>query len=267
MERINSYLKILLLGSAIIELSSCSILPGRQNVTNEYSINNITQIESLRREDYEVLRTTTGSAATSRFYLFIFPMGKHKTNSELYQNAYYDAVDNLPNADALILPRQHIKKFVLPLIILNYSRREVIVSGVGISVKNKIMENLDVDVPFILAKDYSVKTTSKNIKLSNPKITTQLDFDSIFEKSPAMDKNLNPTSIDFSKQYVIAIVNKATKNNSLIIADYLKVQGDAITLYYKIVNGEKQADKRQPFIILVVDKKYQGNIRINEVKN
>jgi hypothetical protein len=268
MNRKNIYLLMLLLSVVIIALSSCSVaLPHRQNITNEYSINNISQIEALRREDYDVLRTTSGSAATSRFYLFIFPMGKHKTNTELYQNAYYDAVDNLPNADALILPRQHIKKFVLPLILLNYSRREVIVSGVGISVKNKIMENLDVDVPFIVAKDYCVKATPANIKLGNPKITTQHDFDLIFEKSTAMDENLKPTSIDFSKQYVIAIINKATKINSVINVNYLKVQGDEITLYYKTVKGQKQTEKTQPFIILVIDKKYQGNIRLNEAKN
>jgi hypothetical protein len=262
----SSSLRILLLSIAVIELSSCSVLPNRQNVTNEYSINNISQIEALTREDYDVLRTTSGSAATSRFYLFIFPMGKHKTNTELYQNAYYDAVDNLPNADALILPRQHIKKFVLPLILLNYSRREVTVTGVGISVKNKIMENLDLDVPFIVARDYSVKTTFDH-KLSSPKITTQHDFDLIFDKSTTIDENLTPTNIDFSKQYVITIINKASKNNSVINVNYLKVQGDEITLYYNEVKGDKQTDKTHPFIILVVDKKYQGNVRLNEVKN
>lgn len=269
MNRTNGYLVMLVLSIVITALSSCSVvLPNRQNVSNEYSINNISQIEALKREDYDVLRTTTGSAATSRFYLFIFPMGKHKTNIELYQNAYYDAVNNLPNADALILPRQQIKKFVIPLILLNYSRREVTVSGVGISVKDKILENLDLDVPFIIAKGYSVKTTLKGKKLDFPnKITSQRDFDSIFEKSTTMDENSDPTSIDFSKQYVIAIANKASRNNSVINANYLKVQGDEITLYSKLVKGEKQAEKSHAFIILIVDKKYQGIVKINMAKN
>jgi len=263
-----SYLKILLLGLVLIELTSCITLPPRQNVSNEYSINNISQIESLSREEYDVLRTTNGSAATSRFYLFIFPMGKHKTNIELYQNAYYDAVDNLPNADALILPRQHIKKFVLPLILINYSRREVTVSGVGISVKDKIMENLDLDVPFIIANDYHLKTTLKNKELGIPyKITSQRDFDMMFEKSTTNDENIKPTSIDFSKQYVIAVVNKGTKNNAAINANYLKVKGDEITLYSELIKGEKQTEKSQPFLILVVDKKYQGYVRVKEIKN
>jgi hypothetical protein len=267
MKRKNYFFKILFLCSAIIELSSCSVtLPHRQNLSNEISITNITQIEALKREDYNVLRTTSGSASTSRFYVLFFPIGKHKTNTELYENAYYDAVDNLPNADALILPRQKIKKFIIPLILLNYSKREVTVSGVGISVKDKIMENLDSDVPFIIAKNYSLKTNLNIKQLNCPKITTQFEFERIFEKSTTMDETGKPTSIDFSKQYVIAIVSKATKNNTVIYANNLKVRSDEITLYYSIEEGEKQTSKMQPFVILVVDKKYQGNLRTNEVK-
>lgn len=267
MKRKNAFLKKLLLGLAIIVLSSCSIIiPRKQNLSSEISINNSSQIEALKRDDYKVLRTTTGVASTSRFYVLFIPIGKYKTNVELYESAYYDAVDNLPNADALILPRQQIKKLIIPLILFNYSRREITVSGVGISVKDKIMENLDADVPFIIAKNYCVNTTF-NKQLSSSKITSQIEFERIFEKSATTDEYSEPTSIDFSKQYVIAIVGKSTKNNTVIYANNLKVEGDEMTLYYKIEEGEKQTYKMQPFIILVVDKKYQGNVGIKEVKN
>ncbi|MFH0755720.1 MAG: DUF6567 family protein [Bacteroidota bacterium] len=263
---IKNYLKILLLCSAVTGLSSCSVsLPLKQNQSNEISINNTSQIEALNREEYNVLRTTTGSASTSRFYILFFPLGKYKTNVELYENAYYKAVDNLPNADALILPRQEIKRFIIPLILFNYSNREVTVSGVGISVKDKVMENIDSDVPFSIARDYCLKTTLKSKQLSNPKITTQKEFERIFQKSTTMDENSSPTSIDFSKQYVIAIVDRATKNKTVINADNLKVRGDDMTLFYKIEEGEKQTCKIQPSIILVIDKKYQGEIRLKKV--
>jgi len=136
---------LLLLSASILVFSSCSVtLPffsrTNQNQSNEFSISNSSQIEALHSNDYDVLQTTTGSASTSRFYFLFFPIGKHKSNSELFENAYYEAVDNLPNADALILPRQKIKKFTVPLLLVNYNRREVTVSGVGISVKDKVKE-------------------------------------------------------------------------------------------------------------------------------
>ena len=55
----------------------------------------------------------------------------------MYDNAYYDAIEKVPDADGLILPRQKIGKKIIPLIIVNYYRRDVVVSGVAISVKGK----------------------------------------------------------------------------------------------------------------------------------
>ena len=67
----------------------------------------------------------------------IFPIGNHKSNSELYDNAYYNAIEKIPEADGLILPRQKNRKLIIPLILINYYRRDIVVSGVAISVKGK----------------------------------------------------------------------------------------------------------------------------------
>ncbi len=143
---LKTYFKtFLLLSLLMLELPSCSVIPffnsTSLNQSNESPLSNMSQIEALKRNEYNVLKTTTGSAATSRFYLLFFPIGKHKTNTELYENAYYNAVDNLSNADALIMARQQIKRFTIPLIVVNYYRREVTVTGLGISVKDKVLEN------------------------------------------------------------------------------------------------------------------------------
>jgi hypothetical protein len=135
-------LKLSVIAVITVYFSSCSVsLPSfrRTNVNTDISVNSaVSQVEPLKREDYDVLGPTKGSAGTSKFYVLFIPLGKHKTNNELYENAYYNAVDNLPNADALILTRQKNKKLIVPLILINYFRREVEVSGVGISVKGKI---------------------------------------------------------------------------------------------------------------------------------
>ena len=89
----------------------------------------------MKREDYDILTTATGRASTSKFYLLFIPIGNHKSNAELYNNAYYDAIANVPNADGLILSRQKNSKLIIPLILINYYKRDITVSGIAISVK------------------------------------------------------------------------------------------------------------------------------------
>lgn len=264
-----NFLIFLLSGSVLIQLTSCSLaLPSfhrtNQNQSNEISINNTSQIEALKRNDYNVLRTTTGSAFTSRFFILFFPIGKYKTNSELYENAYYDAVDNLPNADALILPRQKIKKLTVPLLFVTYSQREITVSGVGISVKDKALENLDSDVPFTIAKNYYLKSDFKSTQLHSPKINTQLEFERIFEAAKTVEDGSKPTTIDFSKQYVVVVFGKTTSRNTIISPNNLKLERDKLTLHYQMDEGEKQGYKTKPFLILVLDKKFQGNLLLKK---
>ncbi len=130
---------------SIALLSSCSILnPNLGSTNTAVSIENTSShIEALKREDYEVMQKTVGKASSSTLYLLFFPIGKHKSSEELYNNAYYDAVDNLPNADAIILPRTKNKKFFIPLLLINYSRRTTEVSGLGVSVKGKTNSKAD----------------------------------------------------------------------------------------------------------------------------
>lgn len=120
-------------------LTACSLsLPSfrRSSQATEVSINNATsQVEPLKRSEYETLKTTKGHASSSTFYLLFFPIGRHKTNAELYDNAYYEAVENAGNADGLLLPRQRHRKLFIPLLIVNYSRRDVSVSGLAIKIK------------------------------------------------------------------------------------------------------------------------------------
>ena len=126
-------LTIIIAGIIVSILSSCSLtLPSfrKTSLNTAVSINNAdSQVEPLNNEDYEVLETTTGTASTSRFYVLFIPFGKHKSNSELYDNAYYDAVEKVPNADGLILPRQKNDKRIIPLILVNFYRRDIEVSG------------------------------------------------------------------------------------------------------------------------------------------
>jgi hypothetical protein len=136
--RLQHYLLLMILSSL---LTSCAMtLPSvrKTNQSTEVSISNAqSQVEPLARDEYEVLGTTSGKAKSTQFYILFFPIGKHKTATELYENAYFEAVENLPNADGILLPRQKSKRLFIPLLLVNYSRREIEVSGVGISIKGK----------------------------------------------------------------------------------------------------------------------------------
>jgi len=101
---------------SLIFLSSCSLLnPSFRKTNTELTITNNTSshIEALKRDEYEVMTTTKGKASSSTFYFLFFPIGKHKSNDELYESAYYDAVENLEDSDGLILPRKKNKRFFL----------------------------------------------------------------------------------------------------------------------------------------------------------
>jgi hypothetical protein len=119
--------------------SSCALsLPSFRKTNQMTSIsvsNSAESVEALKRDEYKVLQTTKGYASTSRLYILFIPIGKYKSGSELYDNAYYNAVSNLSGADALLLPRAKHKQFTIPLILVNYQHKEIEITGVGISIK------------------------------------------------------------------------------------------------------------------------------------
>ena len=248
-----------------ILFSSCSLtLPrfSKQSVSTTIAVsNNAAQIEALKKDDYTVLRKTTGKASTKRFYILFIPVGKHKSNSELFDNAYYNAIENIPNADALILPRQKIKKSIIPLILLNISKRTTTVSGLGISVNDKALENIESAIPYTIANNYALTEKTEINDLKSHKITTQNEFDKYFElkTSTLVDQT---KKIDFSREYAIVVSEKASKKHIEYDVNYLKIKGSKINFSYNIEKSEKRKKTQQSFLIIVLNKKYQGDIRV-----
>ncbi|MGH2666453.1 hypothetical protein [Flavobacterium sp.] len=128
------------------------------------------------------------------------------------------------------------------------------------TVETVAVSNVAADVPFTEAKNYFVKNTFKEDQLTNPKISTQAAFDAIFGIARTMKEDGKPTSIDFTKQYVIAIVNPVTDLETKLSAVTLKQKDNAIILNYDVQEGEKQSYSTQPLLLLIVDAKYQGEI-------
>jgi hypothetical protein len=123
------------------------------------------------------------------------------------------------------------------------------------------VQNTQDAIPFTIAQNYFVKNTVDSI--TDPKIETQEVFNSYFGMATTMGKNGKPTKIDFTKQYVIAIMLPTTDFATTINPISLKKEnGNTILFSYKIEKGNQQSYSSKPFSLLIVDKKYVGNLSL-----
>lgn len=122
-----------------------------------------------------------------------------------------------------------------------------------------------INIAFTEAKNYFVNNSAK--KLDNPKIETAEKFHEIFGMATTMGKDGKPTEIDFTQQYVIAVIFPETVfKTSIEILNLQKNANNEITLTYKSTTGEKGSYTTIPNKIIIVDKKENGSIKLKEVK-
>ena len=120
------------------------------------------------------------------------------------------------------------------------------------------------DVAFEVAKNYFFKN-DQTIPTS-PKITTEEEFNNLFGMATTMGEDGKPTEIDFSKQFVLAIVLPMTDMATEINPVKLEAKGDSLFYTYDVKIGEKQSFSIQPVSIIILDRKFENNevILINE---
>lgn len=120
------------------------------------------------------------------------------------------------------------------------------------------------EIPFIVAEKYFVNNTVKNI--DNPKIETKEEFDKLFGMAAVMGENGLPTEIDFTKQYVIAVVKPETDQNTHLTPVSLQLnEKKEIVFSYRIEVGEKQTYRVRPCLIIIVDEEASGNVILQEI--
>ncbi len=120
------------------------------------------------------------------------------------------------------------------------------------------------NIPFTMAKNYFVHNTVT--KIDNPKMETAEKFSEIFGMATTMGITGKPTEIDFSKQFVIAVILPETDLSTTIYPiSLLKNTKNEIILHYKSVVGEKQSFTTRPNLILIVDKIENGRIILHEI--
>jgi len=139
----------------------------------------------------------------------------------------------------------------------------------------KITKTSSQAIPYTIAKNYFVKNiykdlikhdTKDNSELQIFQFSFQRDFEKLFGMATTMGNDGKPTIIDFTKSYVIACVaDESDITNSIEIISLNKSE-KKIEFTCKRVIGEKKSSTSQQSVLLIVDKKYLGDIILHEIK-
>ena len=120
------------------------------------------------------------------------------------------------------------------------------------------------EVAFEVAKNYFFK--NDQVIPEYPKITTEAEFTKLFGMATMMGENGKPTAIDFTRQFVLAIVLPETDFATEINPVKVEEKGDSLLYTYEVKTGEKQSSRIQPVSIITLDKKYENKrvVFVNE---
>jgi len=114
-----------------------------------------------------------------------------------------------------------------------------------------------IEVTFEVAQNYFFKN-DMDILPENPKITSEEEFNKLFCMATAMGKDGKPTEIDFTKQFVLAIVLPVTEFSTEINPQKVVEKGDALLYHFEVKTDQKQTFSIQPISIIILDKKYEN---------
>ncbi|MBN2694035.1 hypothetical protein JXR93_05190 [bacterium] len=120
-------------------------------------------------------------------------------------------------------------------------------------------------VPFSFAKNYFVKNSASEESLKINKIESIDVFESIFGMATLMGDNGTPTVIDFKNQFLVSyIVPETDIKTEINVKNIIQNEKNELVVNLEIKEGEKQSFTSQPFILLIVDKKYNGDVVIKK---
>ncbi len=119
-------------------------------------------------------------------------------------------------------------------------------------------------VPFTVVQRYFVKNTVKGAP-TNPRIDDQATFDKLFGAAAVMGQNGLPTSIDFAKQSVIAVISpKTNRATELLPVSLVKRTGGKLVFTYRKKTGATQTYTIRPFLAVLIDKSVSGEVVLTE---
>jgi hypothetical protein len=130
--------------------------------------------------------------------------------------------------------------------------------------KQTIFTNLEeTHVNPIEAKNYFLKNDYKEAELHYLKITTEKAFYRVFGMGATMGNQGAPTKIDFSKYYVIALIDKTSNLKSDMKVSITQTNKNiSVVVFKNQVTGSEQSYLSRPFKILMIENQYQGEVNL-----
>lgn len=110
-------------------------------------------------------------------------------------------------------------------------------------------------VPFSVARNYFVRSDADVPE--NVRITDQATFERMFGMAAFMGRDGQPTSIDWDREFVIAVVKPVTDVETVMEPLSLIKKGESLVLSYSLVSGLDMSYTIRPFFIIVVDKQWE----------
>lgn len=111
------------------------------------------------------------------------------------------------------------------------------------------------DIPFEEVKNYFFRNNAEIPE--SPLIDSSEQFESLFGTAAFMGKDGQPTSIDFDKEFVIAVVNPMTDCSTELVPESLRKEDGELVFTYQETIGEQQSWTMQPILLVKVDRKYR----------
>ena len=114
------------------------------------------------------------------------------------------------------------------------------------------------EIPYQLASNYFVNNTYPDQKIHILKITSEQKFHEVFGMATTSGSEGKPTLINFSKNFVIAIIDSENSNTESIFVKYLTKESKKLNLRYAVSKRTVPNSATFRFAkILVVDKDFR----------
>ncbi len=116
-------------------------------------------------------------------------------------------------------------------------------------------------IPFTEAQHYFVRNDVPHMPPA--KIGTQEEFEKYFGMAAVMGENGLPTPIDFRKQFVVSVAMPQTYCDTSLEAQSLEKRNGRLVFTYRVRQGERRSYSTVPLLMVVVDKAYDMDVKLN----